>query len=72
MSETLVHKLGRKSSQTMKELPDIATTHALGEDAVGVIFSHRKQKAKRDKEPDRGPGGGPIRERKKGGGTTKS
>jgi hypothetical protein len=35
-------------------LLDIATTHALGEDAEGVIFRHHRQKAKRDKETDGG------------------
>ena len=38
--ESLVHKLGRKGSQTTKELLDIATSHALGEEAVGAIFDH--------------------------------
>jgi hypothetical protein len=70
-SETLVHKLGRKSPQTTKELLYIATTHALGEGAVGAIFRHRRQKAKRDKEPNGGLGGRPDKERKKDEGTTK-
>jgi hypothetical protein len=52
-----VHKMGRKSPRTTKELLDIATSHTLGEDAVGVIFDHRKQKAKHDKESDGGFGG---------------
>lgn len=53
MSETLVHKLGCKSSRTTKELLDITTSHASWEDAVGAIFDdHRKQKAKQDKEAD--------------------
>lgn len=41
-SETLVHKLGYKSTGTTNKLLDIATTHALGEDAVGAIFNHRR------------------------------
>jgi hypothetical protein len=41
-NETLVHKLGRKSPQTMKELLDIATNHTLEEYMVGAIFDHRK------------------------------
>lgn len=47
----MVHKLGRKSLRTTKELLDIATTHASGEDAVGAIFRHRGLKAKHDKGP---------------------
>jgi hypothetical protein len=39
---------------------------------VGAVFSHRRKKAKRDKEPDGVLGGGPIRERKKGRGMMKS
>jgi hypothetical protein len=41
-SETLVHKLGRKGPRTTKELLDIATSHASGEDVVRVIFDIRK------------------------------
>ena len=41
----LVHKLGRKGSRTTKELLDIATSHASGEEAVGAIFDHPKGKA---------------------------
>ena len=47
--ESLVHKLGRKSPRTTKELLDIATSHALGEEAVGAIFNHSDGKARRDK-----------------------
>jgi hypothetical protein len=36
--ESLVHKLGRKHPRTTKELLDIATSHALGEEVVGAIF----------------------------------
>jgi hypothetical protein len=53
---TLVHKLGRKSPQTIKELLDIATNHASGEVAVGATFDHRKQKAEHDKESSGGVG----------------
>lgn len=52
----MLHKLGRKSPQTTKELLDIATTHASGEDAVGAIVNHRRHNAKHDKEPDIGLG----------------
>ena len=44
--ESLVHKLGHKGPQTTKELLNIATSHALGEEAVGAIFDHLKGKAK--------------------------
>jgi hypothetical protein len=46
--ECLVHKLGRKSPRTTKELLDIAMNHAAGEGAVGAIFDHAKGKAKCD------------------------
>jgi hypothetical protein len=48
-SETLVHKLGCKSPRTMTEILYIVTSHASEEDAVGVVFDHRKQNAKHDK-----------------------
>ena len=48
--ESLVHKLGRKSPQTTKELLDIATNHASGEEAVGAIFDRLKGKAKWDED----------------------
>jgi hypothetical protein len=44
--ESLVHKLGCKGSRTTKELLDIATSHASGEEAVGAIFDHSRGKAK--------------------------
>ena len=44
--ESLVHKLGRKGPQTTKELLDIATSHALGEEAVGAIFDRLEGKAR--------------------------
>ena len=44
--ESLVHKLGCKGLRTTKELLDIATSHALGEEAVDVNFDHLKGKAK--------------------------
>ena len=46
--ESLVHKLGRKGPQTTKELLDIATSHASGEEAVRAIFDHLEGKARRD------------------------
>ena len=52
--ESLVHKLGRRSLRTTKELLDIATSHASGEEAVGVIFDHLDGKAEQDEDADEG------------------
>ena len=52
--ESLVHKLGRRGSRTTKELLDIATSHASGEEAVGAIFNRSDGKARRDKGADEG------------------
>ena len=46
--ESLVHKLGCKGPRTTKELLDIATSHASGEEVVGEIFDHLEGKARRD------------------------
>ena len=46
--KSLVHKLGRKGPRTTKELLDIATSHASGEEAVGAIFDRLEGKARRD------------------------
>ena len=46
--ESLVQKLGRKGPWTTKELLDIATSHASGEEAVGAIFDHPEGKARQD------------------------
>lgn len=43
-NKTLVYKIGRKSPRTIKELLGIATSHALGEDTMGAIFDHHKQR----------------------------
>ena len=47
--ESLVHKLGCKGQRTTKELLDITTSHASGEEVVRVIFDHLEGKARRDK-----------------------
>jgi len=47
--------LGRKGPRTTKELLDITTSHASGEEAVGAIFDRSRGKAKRDKDADEGP-----------------
>ena len=52
--KSLVHKLGRKGPQTTKELLDIATSHASGEEAVGAIFVHLEGKARWDEGADEG------------------
>jgi hypothetical protein len=52
--ESLVHKLGRKSPQTTKELLDIMTSHASGEEAVGAIFDRAKGKVKRNESVGEG------------------
>jgi hypothetical protein len=52
--ESLVHKLGRKHPRTTKELLDIATSHASGEEAVGAIFDHARGKAKQDEDASEG------------------
>jgi hypothetical protein len=36
--QTRVHELGRDQPKTTKELLDIATRHASGEEAVGAVF----------------------------------
>jgi hypothetical protein len=50
----LVHKLGRKCPWTTKELINIATSYASGEEAVRVIFDHARGKAKRDEDAGKG------------------
>ena len=50
----MVHKLGRKGPRTTKELLDIATSHASGEEAVGAIFDHSDGKARRDEGASEG------------------
>jgi hypothetical protein len=52
--ESLVHKLGCKGPWTTKELLDIATIHAPGEEAVGAIFYHPRGKAKWDEDASEG------------------
>jgi len=63
--ESLVHKLGRKGPQTTKELLDIATSHASGEEAVGAIFNRPKGKAKQDKDASEGTSKCPAKKKNK-------
>ena len=62
--ESLVHKLGRKGPQTTKELLDIATSHALGEEVVRAIFDHLKGKAKQDEDAGKGASNRPSKKNK--------
>ena len=63
--ESLVHKLGHKGPQTTKELLNVATSHALGKEAVGAIFDHLKGKAKRDEDADKGVSNCPSKKKNK-------
>ena len=49
----------------MKELLDIATSHALGEEAVRAIFDRLKGKAKRDKDTGEGASNHPVKKKNK-------
>ena len=51
--------------QTTKELLDIATSHASGEEAVRVIFDHLKGKAKQDEDAGEGASNHPIKKKNK-------
>jgi hypothetical protein len=64
-NKTLVHKLGQKSPWTTKELFDIATSHALGEEVVGAIFDHTRGKAKRDEDASEGTSNRSQKKKKK-------
>ena len=44
----MVHKLGRKGPRTTKQLLDITTSHALGDEVVGAIFDRFDGKARWD------------------------
>ena len=37
--ESLIHKLGYLKPRTTYDLLDVATNHASGEEAVGVVFN---------------------------------
>ena len=52
--ESLVHKLGRKGPWTTKELLDITTSHASGEEVVRAIFDRPKGKARQDEGASEG------------------
>ena len=63
--ESVVHKLGCKGPRTTKELLDIATRHASGEEAVGAIFDRLKGKAKRDEDAGEGASNRPSKKKNK-------
>ena len=63
--ESLVHKLGCKVQQTTKELLNIATSHDLGEEAIGVIFDCLKGKAKQDEDAGEGASNCPNKKKNK-------
>ena len=52
--ESLVHKLGYRGLRTTKELLDIATSHALGEEVVEAIFGRLEGKIWRDEGAGKG------------------
>ncbi|XP_066361161.1 uncharacterized protein [Miscanthus floridulus] len=52
--ESLVHKLGRKGPRTTKELLDITTSHASGEEVVKAIFDCSNSKARWEEGADEG------------------
>ena len=62
--ESLVHKVGHKGLRTTKEILDIATSHASGEEAVGVIFDCPKGKAKQDEDAGEGASNRPNKKNK--------
>ena len=63
--KSLVHKLGRKGPRTTKELLDMSTSHALGEEAVEAIFDHLKGKEKRDEDAGEGTSNRPVKKKNK-------
>ena len=54
-----------KGPRTTKELLDIATIHASGEEAVGEIFDRPKGKAKRDEDTGEGTSNRPNKKKNK-------
>ena len=57
--------MGCKGPRTTKELLDIATSHASGEEAVGAIFVHLQGKAKQDEDVDEGASNHPFKKKNK-------
>ena len=54
--ESLIHKLGYLKPRTTRDLLDVTTNHASGEEAVGAIFSGGQDKGKpKCMDPDKSP-----------------
>ena len=54
--ESLIHKLGCLKPRTTRDLLDVATNHASGEEVVGAIFSGGQDKGKaKHEDQDEGP-----------------
>ena len=54
--ESLIHKLGCLKPHTTRDLLDVATNHASGEEAVGAIFNRGQDKGKAKRtDQDEGP-----------------
>ena len=54
--ESLIHKLGCLMPHTTRDLLDVATNHASGEEAVGVVFNGGQDKGKAKRmDQDEGP-----------------
>ena len=56
--KTLVHKLGCQKPRTTRELLDIATNHASGEEAVGAVFVREQPATKAKRDISDGPSAG--------------
>ena len=54
--ESLIHKVGCLKPRTTRDLLDIATNHASGEEVVGAVFSGGRDKGKaKHEDQDEGP-----------------
>jgi hypothetical protein len=62
--KSLVHKLGCWKLRTTRELLDIATNHASGEEVVGAVFTDGRAKGKAKRE-DQGEGPSSRQEKRK-------
>ena len=56
--EALIHELGRNCPRTARELLDVATSHASGEEAVGALLHHTTPEKGKGKRSDGGAGEG--------------
>ena len=54
--ESLIHKLGCLKPHTTRDLLDVATNHASGEEVVGAVFNGGQDKGKaKHEDQDKGP-----------------